>query len=209
MWDSERTVYTCPKCGLTRTLRSNSRMDLCPVCDRYADPKPRDHFDDPRLKKAGVSEISRIWTDGEGMTLMYVDDGRLTAYLYAAGDLVGSVNLSGWCRDNRLSLDYVLRNYQDDSVSEKLYKLAMSILSEDEISSGRIPAGAETQGMNEEQALIVSMHEGGMEPLPISMKLGIPFSAVMDVLNGRSPASADSTSGETEGENPEQGNGRT
>lgn len=186
MWNMEKISYTCPKCGLTRTLRSNSRIGLCPVCDRYADSKPRERFDDFRLKEAGVSVISRIWTDGEGLTLIYVDNGRNTAYLYAAGELVNSVNLSAWCRDNKLSLEYVLRNCQDDSVSEKLYKLAMSMISEDESSSDRSSAIAEMHGMSEEQALVISMHDNGMEPLPISMKLGIPFSAVMDTLSNLS-----------------------
>ena len=97
-------TYTCPKCGLTRTLRSNSRIGLCPVCDRYVDSRPKTQFDDFRPKEAGVSDIIRIWTDGEGLTLVYVDNGRGMTYLYAEGDLVGSINFSSWCRNNKLSM---------------------------------------------------------------------------------------------------------
>ena len=35
----------------------------------------------------------------------------------------------------------------------------------------------------------VEMHDDGMEPLPISLKLGIPFSTVMDTLNNIPPIS--------------------
>ncbi len=189
MWNSEKVTYTCPKCGLTRTLRSNSRIGLCPVCDRYVDSRPKTQFDDFRPKEAGVSDIIRIWTDGEGLTLVYVDNGRGMTYLYAEGDLVGSINFSSWCRNNKLSMEYVLRNYQEDSLSEKLSKLAMSMLSDDEAPSDRISIIAELRGITEEQAIIVSMHDDGMEPLPISLKLGIPFSTVMDTLNNIPPIS--------------------
>lgn len=192
MWNTEKITYTCPKCGLSRTLRSNSRIGLCPACDRYVDSKPRTKFEEYRQKESGISEVVRIWSDGEGLTLTYVDNGRNMAYLYADGDLVGSVNFASWCRNNKLSMEFTIKNHKDDSVSEKLSMLAMTIMSEDEHSADRSAAIAELRDISEEKAKILELYENGMEPLPISLKLGVPFSEVMEAVNSIPPISGKS-----------------
>lgn len=189
MWNTEKYTYTCPKCGRTHILRSNSRPGLCPVCDRYADVRPRIGFAEFRPRIGGISKVIKLWSDGEGMTMTLVDDGRYTAYLYRRGELVSTASFAPWCRSNGVSLDGFIEGRPTPGSDEKLRDLALSMESRGKPDEGKVENIQELRGVTREQAMIISLHDAGMDPLPISLKLGLTFSEVMDTLSGSHPIS--------------------
>lgn len=190
IWNVEKATFTCPKCGRTRVLRANSRVGLCPVCDRHADPRPRLlPFDRPsRPVRFGIGRIIKLWSSGDGIVLLSVEGGT-RAYAYLDGSLRGTVNLESWCRSNRLDYERLLRNPESNDFEPYLARLAHSMM-DDGADPGRVDAVSQLLGIGRQRAEILVLREGGMDPLPIALRLHLTFSEVMDALSDVPPAGA-------------------
>lgn len=176
MWDAKKKTFTCPKCGNTRILRSNSRSGRCPTCDNYNNRKPRV----PREACPGISRMVHLWSDGEGQTLSYLDNGQGIAYLYNCGKLVGEVNLDLLCKSQGLRFNPASAN---DKSFQPIYEHAVSrIKSTPMMSDERIESVSTLHNVDETTSKIMILRESGMQPMAIALKLDIPFSHVMDVL---------------------------
>ena len=97
MWNYEKKVYTCPKCGKTRALRSNSRTGLCPDCDMYVER--RQNHEEPLPENAsGIKPMIHLWGNGKGLALYYLSNGRNIAFLLDHGKYVGETNIESFFR---------------------------------------------------------------------------------------------------------------
>lgn len=192
MWNSEKRTYTCPRCGKTRILRSNSRIDLCPSCDEYFDKPPKPVTDGNPSGKNGICPIIRLWSDGRGSVLSYTRNDSGTATLYECGKLVGTINIGGWCRNQGIS--FCAEANHDCEKLQKTYKAAVEkIRFNSEVSEYRVPDICELRRVNRTEARIIALRESGMDTLAIALKLGIPFTEVMDVLSSVPPVRGNGT----------------
>lgn len=183
-WDVERLTYTCPRCGRTRVLRSNSRRGLCPVCDRYADG----HRGQPPLREERAPlmeepQTKRLWSDGNGLYCFLDADGN-TVYVMNRGKLAGSAGLRGWCRCYGLDPQKVLEDPEGEA-SFQLSQLAGGVLARREAYRVRTQELSVERKVSSQAAACLALKDAGMCPVAIAMKLELPFSAVMDALNGR------------------------
>lgn len=184
VWKQPKAVFTCPRCGRSRPLRSNSRSDLCPYCDRYADRdrRIRTEYD---AHVAGIGEVKRVWSDGKGRTMTSYDKDRDTVYLYEDGELVGSTSLARWCAGHGFQIGEVFRRDRDERVEATLVELAESIERDRGIHLERSSKIEEMTDATPEEAQVLALLDQGMDPLPIALKLKIPFTKVMDVVRTR------------------------
>ena len=179
MWAEEKRVFTCPKCGRTRTLRSNSRDNMCPFCDRYGNGKSSDEFSGPNSNK--LLQPIHIWSDGNGLVMIYSQNGSGLASIYDNGRLVTTMNLDFWLRTNSYTIDYALLHL-DDPVMMKdigaMVKQAYGNRNKHTPKSTR--DGKNASG---KEAEILALYEDGMSMTAIALKLGAPFSEVFDCIN--------------------------
>ncbi|MCQ2078913.1 MAG: hypothetical protein MJZ38_02500 [archaeon] len=209
MWNAERITYTCPKCGKTRALRSNSRIDLCPVCDVYSDHRKMQEAG-YKGTPAGISDIIHLWSNGAGLTLTSINNGSGIASLYEGGSLVGEINIESWCRSHGITYDPAAGNLSEAhrevfaAAVEKI-RLSNMILDEKSANIGVL------RGVSPIEAQIIQLSESGMAPLPIALKLNVPFTDVMDVLASVPPVKRghDLMSDGNDGKVPERGHLRT
>lgn len=181
MWDSEIRTFTCPKCGKTRMLRSNSRENLCPECDLYNDRKSKLRFLDCGLA-SGIRPIIHLWSDGKGKTLNCVDDGSGRASLYDNGRLLGEINIASWCKNSNLVFEI------GPKLSGEKYQSAFALAAEKILfvyrSQERKYTNIESlRGVSPLQAEVIGLYESGMKPVSIALRLGIPFTDVMDMIS--------------------------
>lgn len=183
MWNVERAVFTCPKCGKTRTLRANSRTDLCPFCDQYTNPF------DSATGSAHPREVGQpitLWAS-HGMALIYNANGSGEVTLYKDGTLVNKMNFDRWLQNNGYSSAGIGRICHEPEVRTKLEELAEKMNSEGNAYQNKAEIIQELREISKPASEIVALREMGMIPIAISMKLKIPFTKVMDVLNNVPP----------------------
>ena len=176
MWDAKKRTFTCPKCGVTRVLRSNSRSGRCPTCDNYSNRRPRA----PKEECPGISRIIHLWSDGKGLALSYLDNGQGIAYLYNGGKLLGEVNFDVMCKTQ--GLRFTAASANDDSFRPVCEQAVSRILSNQAVSEERVDSVSTLYKVDESTSKILLLRDSGMMPAAIALKLGVPFSQVMDVL---------------------------
>lgn len=182
MWEFKKNTYTCPKCGRTRILRSNSRTTLCPYCDGYDDRKRRKK---KRAVQSGICTITHIWSDGKGLTLNYLDNGNGMARLYDKGKFLGELNIESWCKSH--GRKFILEDSHEPEMQD-IFELAVKkILSSMPSQTSHTEDVALLRNVDILTAEILALRESGMGPAAISLKLGVPFSSVMDVLTDIPP----------------------
>jgi transposase-like protein len=182
MWNSEKRTYTCPKCGKTRSLRSNSRENLCPECDLYSASKPAPKFDEGREGIGGIGRVTTLWSDGNGLTLRYVDNGSHIASLYEYNKYIGEVNIDLFCRKYRLVFE-LGPQLQSESFQIVMRSAVDKILFTDEVVANRTEKIGALRGLDPVQAEVVNLYESGMMPVSIALKTGVSFSEVMDMIS--------------------------
>lgn len=190
MWNSEKRTYTCPKCGKTRSLRSNSRENLCPECDMYSASRPAPRFTETIGRAAGISRITTLWSDGNGLTLRYIDNGSHIAALYDFGKYLGEVNIDLFCRKYRLTFELGPHIY-NESYQEVMKSAVDKILFTNEVVMSRTERIGEMRGLDPVSAEIVNLYESGMQPVSIALKTGVPFSDIMDLISEIPPIKMD------------------
>lgn len=188
MWNEEKITLTCPKCGRTRALRSNSRTDLCPYCDGYGEKRPvsKSESADTNAMNAPI----RLWSDGMGLTLTYIDNGAKIASLYNRGNFLSSTNFEYWCRSHNYVTENVLRNLHDSAIQEQLTTLAKRLF-DGRHSYEAKAAGIQTlRPVTEEESNVIALFESGVPPIAIAMKFNMPFAMVMDIVADIPPMQA-------------------
>ncbi len=182
MWNNDKRTFTCPKCGKTRTLRSNSRENMCPECDLYADRRSKAHVMEFKTPRSGISNIIHLWSDGKGLTLNYVNDDSGIASLYKCGKLCGEINIESWCK--KYSLVFSIGPKLNEERYQEVFASAVDrILFSDEVLSNKSSKISSLRGVTPEQAEVISLYEAGMKPISIALKMGLPFTEVMDIIS--------------------------
>ena len=201
MWNIERAVFTCPKCGKTRTLRANSRTDLCPFCDQYTNP-----FDSATgsTHPREVGQPITLWAS-HGMALIYNANGSSEITLYKDGTLVNKMNFDRWLQNNGYSSASIGRICHEPEVRTKLEELAEKMNSEGNAYQNKAEIIQELREISKPASEIVALREMGMIPIAISMKLKIPVHEGDGRPEQRAP---DTLPGEARGEGPHTGKRR-
>ena len=181
MWNYEKKVYTCPKCGKTRALRSNSRTGLCPDCDMYVERR-QTHEEPLPESAAGVKPLIHLWGDGKGLALYYLNNSRSTAVLLDHGRYVGEINIESFfkAQGHRFIERDILEGAQYNTV---FAAAAEAIMSAPEATEQRIDSISSRYRVSEEDARIIDLAESGMPAISISLKLGLPYDKVRSVLD--------------------------
>lgn len=179
-WDRKRVLYACPKCGVTHEVKSKARSSLCPACDRYETRKkpPMRRYDS--RPPSGIGDVMKIWSDGNGLTLSMVEGGKLT--LSVGGRPAATEDLAHWCVENGVTVPVASGGAHDDAMDGMLRNLAMSMYARRGDYEGRARELVETCKMTYGEAACIALHDEGLTPLQISMRLDLPFSEVMLVL---------------------------
>lgn len=130
--------------------------------------------------------MTHVWSDFKGLTLTYVDNDLGQAYLYDRGLLIGGINLGSWCKTHNASIDIVLSNPSEyeDLMKDAVFK----IVSDDGRIDKKAEAIMELRNLQKYVALVLALHDYGMEPLPIALRTGVPFIEVMDILSTLYPS---------------------
>ena len=190
MWNSEKRTYTCPKCGKTRSLRSNSRENLCPECDIYSASKPAPKYAEPRERIGGIGKVTTLWSDGNGLTLRYVDNGSQIAALYDLGKYMGEVNIDLFCRKYRLTFE-LGPQIESENFQIVMRSAVDKILFTNEVVMNKTEKIATLRGLDPVNAEIINLYESGMMPVSIALKTGVPFSEIMDTISEIPPMRLD------------------
>jgi len=213
MWNEEKVNITCSKCGRTRTLRSNSRTDLCPFCDGYGEKRSSVKENEPETQCMSVPV--RLWSDGNGLTLSYVDNGTKIISLYNRGNFISSTNFEYWCRTHNLVPEKVLGNFQDTTIQEQLSALSKRLYDGRSSYESKAAGILALRPVTEMESNIIALSESGVPPVAIAMKFNISFAEVMRILDNIPPMCTpeklrrSGENGKTEDESPSGKRGKS
>ncbi len=181
MWAEEKRIFTCPKCGRTRTLRSNSRNNMCPFCDRYGNIKASEEFPGPNGNK--LMQPIHIWSDGEGLVMVYSQNGTGIASIYENGRLVATVNLDFWFRTHSYSPESALQHINDPMMQKEIGVLVKQSYSSRNKHMPKTERIRDSKNVGSREAEALALFEDGMNMTAISLKLNMPFSEVFNCIN--------------------------
>jgi len=181
MWNEAKTTFTCPKCGRTRVLRSNSRVDMCPYCDEYGDKKQ--HVTENDRIANGLTRPTVVWSDGKGIVLVYNNNGSGNATVYDNGALIATTNLDFWFRTHNYTPSRALENLSDSTMKSELGILVKQLYGSRSSYHTKAEKVKAVRPVSSREAEVLALHESGMSPIAISMKLEMPFAEVMDILS--------------------------
>ena len=181
MWAEEKKLFTCPKCGRTRMLRANSRDNMCPFCDKYGSKdkvEVRSEFRGTTL----TAPIS-LWSNNEGMVLIYSPNSGGFATLYEKGALISTVNIDFWFRTHSYTPENAIAHIDNPSLQRELALLAKQAYSSRDKHISQVDSISESRDLSKDCSEILALYDSGMNPTAISLKLNIPFSTVFDCIN--------------------------
>ena len=181
MWHSEKKKYTCPKCGRTRILKTNSRNEMCPFCDRYAMKKG--NSDDQGIGDRKLTTPIHLWTNHEGLTLLYNRNSDGYGTLLEDGKLVCTINMDFWFRIHSYTPEKALASINSPSLQKELGLLVKQTYSSRDAYTRHVEAISDSRDLSLKNSTILALYENGMNVTAISLKLNIPFSEVFDCIN--------------------------
>lgn len=180
MWNEARSTYTCPKCGKVVVLRSNSRIGMCPDCDAYSDRRNRYESEyAPRM--SGPGRIVPIWSDGHGLS-MYYCEGTGMGLVYHNGNVIGSRRIENMLRGQGAAVGNVTKE-KDPSLFFELESMSKCILSDRDV--------LDISDADSKKRACLQLFKEGMTPVAISLKLGMPFTEVMDIVSASKESESD------------------